>query len=176
MKKERMGAIRRRLGPLGMSLAAAAVTATAFAAISLADNDNKGGKDKDGDEVMRAAVPGPGAPGVMMFRERLSEEDQQKLEEFRQCMEDNGAPAPPRLEEVEPGDGPPKPPSEADREKIEKALEACEDKLPEGLPGPHFGGPGCAPPPGAQEQGQGDGESRQGSSYGTGVSSSAAAA
>ena len=177
MDKERRGAIRRRLGPLGMSLAAAAATAVAFAAVSLAQSDGKDEKDERGD-ADRAAVPAPphGGPGVM-FRERLSDEDRQKLEEFRQCMEDNGAPAPPERGEIDPSEGPPKPPTDAERGQIEKALEACKDKLPEGLPAPHPGGPGCGPPPGPppgarQEQGG----NREGGSYESGVSSSGAAA
>ena len=71
-------------------LAAAALTAAAFAAISVANDD--GSKQGNGDAVRPG--PGGGPPGVM-FRAQLSEEDQQALEEFRSCMEEQGAPAPP---------------------------------------------------------------------------------
>jgi hypothetical protein len=142
MNDERRAAIRRRLGPVGMSLAAAALTAIGFAAVSIADS---GGNDtKEGDSgAMWAAPPPGGGVGVMHLR-GLSEADQQKLEDFRQCMEDNGAPAPPDPGEIDPSEGPPKLPSEADREKIQKADEACKDELPDDLQHrdglPHIGG------------------------------------
>ena len=152
MLSKMFGSAKRRVGPVGLSLVAAALTATAFAAVSVAAKDDNGNKDKSRGDVLRAA-PAPGGPGgPEMFREKLSEEDRRALEEFEQCMEDNGAPAPPAPGERFEGDGPPEPPSEADRAKIEKALEACEDKLPEGaraFGGP--GGPGCGPPPGASD-------------------------
>jgi hypothetical protein len=144
-------AMRRRVGPVGLSLVAAALTATAFAAVSTAAKDDGGGDtkaDRSGAEhgfEMRVGPP-----------PELSEEDEAKLEEFRQCMEDNGAPAPPepgemrkRLEDGEM----PEPPTDAEIEKIRKAHEACEDKLPEGAElGLHgCGGPGGPPPPGARE-------------------------
>ena len=149
MLSKMFGSAKRKVGPVGLSLVAAALTATAFAAVSVAAKDDNGAnKNKSGEaDVMRAA-PGPGGPE--MFREDLSEEDRQALDEFKQCMDDNGAPAPPEPGERSEGDGPPEPPSEDDRAKIEKALEACEDKLPEGaraFGGP--GGPGCGPPLGA---------------------------
>lgn len=147
------GTVRRKMGPVGLSLVAAALTATAFAGVSVAQDDsgNSAGKKQGSGDVTRAHGPG----GPPMLQEQLSDEDRQALEEFRQCMEDNGAPAPP--ERPEPGsfdeDNPPErpdPPSEEDRAAIEKAAEACEDKLPEGVrgfgPGGH-GGPGCGPPP-----------------------------
>ena len=156
MDKERKNAIRRRIGPVAMSLVAAAITAVGFAAISVAKDDSKG----QGDSGARAAAPGGPPAGGVMFQQRLSDEDRQKLDEFRQCMEDNGAPAPPDPGEMNSSEGPPKPPSKADMEKIQKAHEACKDKLPEGMQnGPQggIGGPGCGPPPGAppnQEHGQ----------------------
>lgn len=153
-----MQSIRRRMGPVGLSLVAAALTATAFAAVSVAAKDD-GGKAEKGAETARERGPEMrGAPP------ELSEEDEAKLEEFRRCMEDNGAPAPPSRSEMEQGlrNGErPDPPSEEEMEQIRKAHEACADKLPEGLE--HFGGPGgpgCGPggpggpggpPPGAQE-------------------------
>ncbi len=149
--------LRRRTGPISLSVAAAAVTAVAFAAVSVAADDKGGDGDKgDGQgrgDVHRFAVPGPPP---------LSEEDAAKMEEFRQCMEDNGAPAPPAP--PEPGSEPerrelPSPPSEDEIEQIRKAHEACEDKLPEGAKGPGGaiclrgpGGPG-GPPPGLREDG-----------------------
>jgi hypothetical protein len=150
---------RISIGPLGMSLAAAAVTAVAFAAVSLADNGSGGNKSSGSDtQTFQAPAPPGGAGAVTMFRDNLSDADRQKLEDFRKCMEDNGAPAPPEPGDFDPGN-PPKPPSAADREKMQKAFEACKDKLPEdmqnaGPPQLHFGG--CAPPgaPGSNEQGK----------------------
>lgn len=154
-----MQSMRRRVGPVGLSLLAAAVTATAFAAVSVAAKDDGGKAEKGSTErgQERGFEMRLGPPPA------LSDEDQAKLEEFRQCMEDNGAPAPPDPSEMRkrPRDGDmPEPPSEEEMEKIQKAHEACADKLPEGLD-MHFGGPGgpgCGraggpggPPPGVQE-------------------------
>ena len=161
--RDRLAPLRKRLGPVGMSLAAAALTAVAFAAVSVADSDKSRDRGDSDAETTWAAPPPGGGVGVMSFWGRLSEEDQQKLEEFRQCMEDNGAPAPPEPGEVDPSERPAKPPREADMEKVEKAYEACKDKLPEELRNghpPHLGGPGCEPPPGAQQE---EGQRRQGS-------------
>jgi hypothetical protein len=149
--------MRRKMGPVGLSLAAAAVTAVGFAAVSVAADDKGGdaGQAK-GDGRDRAFEMRVGPPP------ELSEEDEAALEEFRQCMEDNGAPGPPEpgemRERLKDGEMP-EPPSEAEMEKLEKAHEACEDKLPEGVPG----GVGCArigppgspggPPPGLRERG-----------------------
>jgi hypothetical protein len=141
-----------RVGPLGLSLVAAAVTAAALAAISLADNGGSDSGDRDkGPHIFRAPAPPGGGAGVMMFRDDLSDADRKKLEEFRQCMEDNGAPAPPDPGEFDPSN-PPKPPSEADRDKLKSAFEACKASLPDelqraGPPRLHL--EGCAPPPGA---------------------------
>jgi len=156
---------RKRLGPVGLSLAAAAITAAGFAAFSVAAGD-----DKDGSRDERAfgvAGPGPGGPGVL-HAEGLSEADQQKLEDFRQCMEDQGLPAPPRFRESE---GPPEPPSREEfeqmREKLEAAHEACKDELPEklrDLPPPPFGHDPCGPPPGLRgddEDGNNQGENQE---------------
>jgi hypothetical protein len=150
------------MGPVGLSLVAAAITAVGFAAISLADNGGGNQDGSGGDTALPAPPPGapgaPGGPGVVL-RANLSAEDRQKMDDFRQCMQDNGAPAPPR---IQPGDGPPKPPSSDEIEKVQKAYEACKSKLPEDLQKagfPPFGHPPCGPPPGAegqrnQEQGQ----------------------
>jgi hypothetical protein len=168
-----------RVGPLAMSLAAAALTAVAFAAISLADNgsgtDSRDGGDGRNEHVFQAPAPPGGGPGVM-FRDHLSEADRQKLEEFRQCMEDNGAPTPPEPGEIDPSDGPAKPPSAEDREKLRQAFEACKDKLPEelqkaGPPMLHF--EGCEPgraAPGTEERGE-----RQNQSDDSGASSGGSA-
>src|SRR4051812_37168935 len=108
-------AIRKRLGPVGLSLLAAGVTAVAFAAVSLAANGNGNNGSNDNGANTQALPPPPGGgPGGMMFRDRLSEADRQKLDDFRQCMEDNGAPAPPDPGNIDPSQGPPKPPSAAD--------------------------------------------------------------
>ncbi|MGZ5336304.1 MAG: hypothetical protein ACXWZ6_12465 [Solirubrobacterales bacterium] len=135
-------ALRRRVGPVGLSLIAAALTAAAFAAVSTAakdDSGNKQGDQRGAVERSRHAPP------------ELSEEDQAKLEEFRQCLEDNGVSAPPEPGELEEGDRP-EPPSKAELKKMQKAHEACADKLPEGMefhggPGGPMGcGPGGPPP------------------------------
>lgn len=153
------GSMRRRLGPVGLSLVAAALTATAFAAVSVAAKDDSGNKGNSGNGEAQRAAPGSG-DGDHPRLGQLSDEDRQKLDEFRQCMEDNGAPVPPKPGERSEGDGPPEPPSEEDRAAIEKGLEACEDKLPEGARGFGPGGPGChrprghgGPPPGGPQQG-----------------------
>jgi hypothetical protein len=175
--KRVIGAIRSRIGPVGLSLAAAALTAVGFAAISVADNGNGGGGSNDKGEVMWSAGP-PGGGAGLMFRDRLSDEDRQKLEDFRQCMEDNGAPAPPEPGEFDPSDGPPKPPSEAEMEKMKQAFEACEDKLPADIQKagpPHLGvGPDCGPPPGApgtEQKGKNQNQSNDSNSSSSGASS-----
>jgi hypothetical protein len=142
--------MRGRVGPLGSALAAAALTAAAFAAVSVAQNDG-GAKDTEksdeGDpRVERHFVPG--GPG-------LWEEDREAMESFRKCMEDQGVelPEPPDPGELGPGEmpDPPKPPTEAERAEIEKAHEACKDKLPEGA---EFGLHGCGdgPAPGRPDE------------------------
>lgn len=157
-----------RVGPLAMSLAAAALTAVAFAAISVADNgggtDSRDGSDGRDEHIFQAPAPPGGGPGAM-FRDNLSEADRRKLEDFRQCMEDSGAPGPPEPREIDPSDGPPKPPSAEDREKLREAFEACKDQLPEdmrnaGPPQLHFRG--CAPgdaAPGTEERGERENQS-----------------
>jgi hypothetical protein len=162
VKKKR--AITIRFGPLGLSLLAAGITAVGLAAVSLAADSGSGNSDSGNDsgtQTFRAPAPPGGAAGVTIAGPNLSDEDRQKLEDFRQCMEDNGAPAPPNPGEIDPSDGPPKPPSAADREKLQDAFEACKGKLPEklrdaGPPGIHTFR--CGPPPGAPERG----ENRQG--------------
>ena len=146
-----------RIGPLAMSLAAAAVTAVAFAAVSLADNGSgDSGDSGSGDAAVFTAPAPPGGGAGVFFRDNLSDADKQKLEDFRSCMEENGAPAPPEPGEIDPS-SPPKPPSEADREKLEKAFEACKDNLPEGMEHagpPEIGTLRCGPPPGAPPKSQ----------------------
>ena len=150
MKKKR--AITVRLGPLGLSLLAAGVTAVAFAAISLADSGtttSSGSSNGPQTQVAPGPPPGGGAGVVMFRRPNLSAADQQKMDEFRQCMQDNGAPAPPDPSNIDPSN-PPKPPSQADQEKIQKAYEACKGKLPSDMQNagpPRIGQ--CGPPPGA---------------------------
>jgi hypothetical protein len=145
-----------RIGPLAMSLAAAAVTAVAFAAVSLADNGSDSSEGAKDSVTFTAPAP-PGAGGGALFRDNLSDTDRQKLEDFRSCMEENGAPGPPGPGEIDPSN-PPKPPSAADREKLEKAFEACKDNLPEdmqkmGPPQLHTCGPGGPPPGIPREEG-----------------------
>jgi hypothetical protein len=154
-----------RVGPLAMSLTAAALTAVAFAAISLADNGSRSDSREGGGDlhVFRAGAPG-GGPGVM-FREDLPEADRQKLEDFRNCMEENGAPAPPDPGEIDPSNGPPKPPSAEDREKLRETWEACKINLPEELQKagpPELRVMGCAPghqAPGTEGRGSNENQS-----------------
>lgn len=151
MKKKRN--ITIRLGPLGLSLVAAGITAIGVAAVSLADSGGTTTSNGSGSATFSAPAPGGGV-GVTTFRgPNLSAADQKKMEEFRQCMQDNGAPAPPDPSNIDPSKGPPKPPSAADREKIQKAYEACKDRLPAGMQnaGPPRVGL-CGPPPGAPSQ------------------------
>ena len=176
------GAIRRRLGPVGLSLVAALVTAIGFAAVSVAQSGN----GNQNGSTFQTQVPGPpgGGQGSVEFH-APSAADRQKMEQFRQCMQDNGAPAPPQPGQSGQQSGPPKPPSAAERQKIQKAYEACKDKLPEDLqnaPGPppppgmgcRNGGPG-GPPGQPPQQQQGQGQNQDQSAPGTsipGVSSS----
>jgi hypothetical protein len=166
------------VGPLGMSLVAAALTAAAFAAISVADSGGGSGSGNSGrdEQIFRAPAPPGGGPGVF-FHDNLSEADRQKLEDFRQCMDDNGAPTPPEPGEIDPSDGPPKPPSAEDREKLREAFEACKDKLPEDLqkagpPQLHFRGcePGDAAP-GTEERGENENQSNDSGTSSSGASS-----
>ena len=172
--KDKTKRFRLTVGPLGMSLAAAAVTAAAFAAISLADSGRSGG---GGGDIRTFQAPGPGGAGaVMMFRDDLSDADRQKLDDFRSCMEENGAPAPPEPGKFDPSN-PPKPPSADDQEKLRKAWEACKDKLPEdmqkaGPPGLHA--TGCRPgglPPGESGKQQNQDQSDSSSSDSSGSDS-----
>lgn len=174
MKKERRGAIRRRLGPVGLSLVAAAVTAIGFAAVSLAQSGNG---NQSGSTNQAVPAPPGGGQGSVVFH-APSAADRQKMEEFRQCMQDNGAPAPPRPDQNDQSSGPPKPPSADEQQKIQKAYEACKDKLPEDLQnaGPPRPGMGCPPggpggPPGQSSQGGNQDQSAQGSNTPGGSSS-----
>jgi hypothetical protein len=154
MKEKRKRGLTIRLGPLGLSLLAAAITAVGLAAVSLADNgSNTSGNAQDD---VKVPAPPPGADGGVTFHSNLSDADEQKMEDFRKCMEVNGAPGPPT--QIDPSDGPPEPPTAADREKIQKAYEACKDNLPENMR--NAGPPGiatfkCGPPPGAPEMQKG---------------------
>ena len=146
------------IGPLGMSLAAAAVTAAAFAAISLADSgnggSNGGGGGTNGTSTQTFMAPAPPG-GIMKFRGSLSDADRQKLEDFQTCMKENGAPAPPDPGEVDPNK-PPRPLSAANQDKLQKAWEACKDKLPQGMQNagpPQLHAGNCAPPPGVPAPG-----------------------
>jgi len=158
MKKKR--GITIRLGPLGLSLLAAAITAVGVAAVSFADSGSGGSNGGSQPQTFQMPAPPGGAAGVTVMGGNLSSEERQKLEEFRSCMEENGAPGPPEPGKVDPSDGPPKPPSAADREKLQKAFEACKSKLPEKLQNggpPRVGSFHCGPPPGAPPA-QGDGQ------------------
>jgi hypothetical protein len=182
MKQKR--GITIRVGPLGLSLLAAGITAVGVAAVSLADSGSGTGNDNSGSDngaqTFQMPGPGGGVGAVTIAGPNLSEADRQKLEDFRKCMEDNGAPAPPDPGKIDPSDGPPKPPSAADREKLEKAYEACKSKLPENLRNgpPGIGTFKCGPPPGAppqqgdsQEQGQNKDQSAQSGTQSSGSAS-----
>jgi hypothetical protein len=177
MKRKRR--ITIRFGPLGLSLLAAGITAVGFAAVSLADNggSNSGGSSPNGGGTRTFEMPAPpgGAAGVAFADPNLSAEDRQKLEDFRKCMEDNGAPGPPDPSKIDPSQGPPKPPSAADREELQKAFEACKAKLPEKLRDagpPHIGTFHCGPPPGdAPKQGQNQNQSNQSGTQSSGSTS-----
>ena len=151
MKRKR--GITIRIGPLALSLLAAGITAVGVAAVSLADsgNSNDNGGSASGAQTFQMPGPRGGVGAVTIAGPNLSEADRKKLDEFRQCMEDNGAPAPPDPGKIDPSDGPPKPPSAADREKLQDAYEACKGKLPENLRNgpPAIGTFKCGPPPGA---------------------------
>jgi hypothetical protein len=145
-----------RFGPLGLSLLAAGVTAVGLAAVSLADS---GGGSEDGNGVRTFEMPAPpgGGAGVTIMGPDLSAEDRQKLEDFRKCMEENGAPGLPDPGEIHRGDAPPKLPSAEDREKLEKAFETCKEKLPEDLRKagpPEVHGFRCGPAPGDAQRDQ----------------------
>jgi hypothetical protein len=97
------------------------------------------------------------------------------MEDFRKCMEENGAPAPPDPSNIDPSN-PPKPPSAADQEKIQKAYEACKDKLPEAMQNagpPRIGTFKCGPPPGhpGQEKGQNQDQSNDSGTSSSGSNS-----
>jgi hypothetical protein len=174
MKQKR--GITIRFGPLGLSLLAAGITAVGVAAVSLADSGGSGSTGNDrGTQTFQMPAPPGGAAGMRIAGPDLSSEDRQKLEDFRNCMEDNGAPAPPDPGKIDPSDGPPKPPSAADREKLQKAYEACKDKLPEEL---RDGGPPgigtfhCGPPPGdVPRQGQNQDQSNESGTQSSGSTS-----
>jgi hypothetical protein len=142
-----------RFGPLGLSLLAAGITAVGFAAVSLADSGGGGGSGNGPQTFERPAPPGGGA-GIAIMGPDLSAGDRQKMEDFRKCMEENGAPAPPH--HIDPSEGPPKFPSAAGRENLDKAFEACKDKLPEELQKagpPGIGAFHCGPVPDERQQG-----------------------
>ena len=150
--KKRRG-LTIRIGPLGLSLLAAGITAVGLAAVSLADSGGGSG-GTGGVQTFSFPAQGGGPGTVRIAGPNLSDADRQKLEDFRQCMQDNGAPSPPVPGDIDPSKAPPKPPSAADREKLQKAWEACKDKLPEamqkaGPPQLHVGGCAAGPPPGA---------------------------
>ncbi len=155
------------------SLAAAALTAAAFAAISVAQDD--GSDDAPEGDVVHAA---PGAAFHHRIGPPLSEQDRAAMEEFRQCMEENGAdlPHPPDPGEFRRGEmpAPPKPPTDEEIEALEKAHEACEDKLPEGA---GFGIAGCDDDDGESEDEDGEDEdAREESGASGGAESEGAAA
>lgn len=166
----------RRLGATALAVSAALLSAAALAAYSVAQDGDSGKGSEDGaGKAERSGPPGPlGDP----FDRELSAEDRGALEAFRDCMSEQGV-EPPKLrldgpsadQDRDRGERPRfhqrslGPPSEQERERIERALEACEGELPEGLhpPGP----PPCL---GDAERG----ERPRGSSEGTGVAPSGA--
>ena len=178
MEEKRKRGLTIRLGPLGLSLLAACITAVGVAAVSLAADSGSGNSNSGSGSTAQA--PPPGGPGVMTFqRPNLSAADRQKMEDFRNCMTENGAPAPPDPSKMDPSQGPPKPPSAADREKLQKAYEACKDKLPSDMQNggpPGIGTFHCGPPPGAppaqgQQQNQNQDQSNNSGTSSSGSSS-----
>jgi hypothetical protein len=176
MDEKRKRGLTIRLGPLGLSLLAAGITAVGVAAVSLADSGSGSTSNSSGSQTFQAPAPGGGG-GVMTFQgPNLSAADQQKMEDFRKCMEDNGAPGPPDPGHFDPSN-PPKPPTAADRDKIQKAYEACKDKLPTDMQ--NAGPPGiatfkCGPPPGApgqQQKGQNQDQSNDSGTSSSGSNS-----
>lgn len=176
MEEKKRRGITIRIGPLWLSLLAAGITAVAFAAVSLADSGSGSGNasNSSGNQTFQMPAPPGGASGATVIGgPNLSDADRKKMDEFRQCMQDNGAPGPPA--HIDPSDGPPKPPSAADRDQLQKAFEACKDKLPEAMQNagpPHIGTFKCGPPPGLpgpqkgqnQDQSNDSGTSSSGSS------------
>lgn len=174
MKKNRHLTVR--LGPLGLSLLAAGITAVGFAAISLADSGGNGsgnGSGSGGNGPQTFVLPAPpDRAALKVAGPNLSEADRKKMDEFRQCMEDNGAPAPPDPSEFDPSDGPPKPPSAEDRQKLQQAFEACKDKLPADLQKagpPRIGTFHCGLAPDEQQQGQNQNQSNQAGAQSSGA-------
>jgi hypothetical protein len=173
MKRKR--GITIRFGPLGLSLLAAGITTVGFAAISLADSGGNGsgrGSGGNGPQTFEMPAPPGAKAGVAIMGPNLSEADRTKMEEFRRCMEDNGAPAPPDPSEFDPSDGPPKPPSAEDRQKLQQAFEACKDKLPADLQ--KAGPPGigtfhCGPAPDEQQKSQNQNQSNQAGAQSSGA-------
>jgi hypothetical protein len=165
MKKNRHLTVR--LGPLGLSLLAAGITAVGFAAISLADNGGNGsggGGGGRGPQTFEMPAPPGAKAGAVIMGPNLSAADRQKLEDFRQCMEDNGAPAPPDPSGFDPSQGPPKPPSAEDRQKLDNAFRACQDKLPADLRKagpPGIGSFHCGGAPDEQQKGQNQNQSNR---------------
>jgi hypothetical protein len=170
MKRKR--GITIRFGPLGLSLLAAGITAVGFAAVSLGDSGGDGSSGNGGRTFEMPAPPG-GEAGVTIMGPNLSAEDRQKMEDFRKCMEDSGAPAPPDPGKIDPSSAPPKPPSAGDRQKLEKAYEACKEKLPADLQKagpPEIGTFHCGPPPDERQQGQNQDQSNDSGTQSSGSS------
>jgi hypothetical protein len=169
MKRKRN--ITIRLGPLALSLVAAVITAIGFAAVSLADSGSgTNASNGSGTQTFQMPAP-PGGAGVHVFGPNLSAADRKKMDEFHQCMQANGAPGPPN---IDPSSGPPKPPSAADQAKIQKAFDACKDKLPEGMQNagpPRVGTFNCGPPPGTPPKSQNRDQSNQSGTSSSGSSS-----
>jgi hypothetical protein len=175
MKEKRKRSITIRFGPLGLSLLAAGITAIGFAAVSLADSGSGSGSASNGSGTQTFQMPAPpGGPAgaTAIGGPNLSAADRQKMDDFRKCMEDNGAPGPPTP--VDPSDGPPNPPTAADREKLQKAFEACKDKLPAAMQNagpPQIGTMKCGPPPGVPGKGQNKDQSNDSGTSSSGSSS-----
>ena len=174
MKEKRRRSITIRLGPLGLSLLAAGITAVGLAAVSLADSGTSTGSGSGTQTFSMPAPPGGAAGGTVFRGPNLSAADRKKMDEFQQCMQDNGAPGPPA--HVDPSTGPPKPPTAADQQKLHAAYEACKDKLPAAMQNagpPQIGTFKCGPPPGlpSQKQGQNQAQSNQSGTSSSGSNS-----
>jgi hypothetical protein len=172
MKEKRRRSITIRLGPLGLSLAAAGITAIGLAAVSLADSGSGSASNGSGTQTFQMPAPPGGAAGGTMIGPNLSAADRKKMEEFQQCMQDNGAPGPPS--HIDPSTGPPKPPTAGDQQKLQNAYEACKDKLPAAMQNagpPQIGTFKCGPPPGTPGQSQNKAQSNQSGTSSSGSNS-----
>ena len=176
MKRKR--GITIRFGPLGLSLLAAGITAVGVAAVSLADSGNGGSEQRHRQWSADASRCRPRPAARPAWRSRTTNLSGGGPAEAGGLPEVHGGQrrsGPPDPGKIDPSQGPPKPPSAADREKLQKAFEACKAKLPEKLQDagpPGIGTFHCGPPPGAPpQQGQNQNQSNQSGTQSSGSTS-----